>query len=79
MRALSKKWQLVIMIGPAAIFYLSYLMLPVALSVYYSFTNYSGLGSPGSAGVSTSAGRACSHQYGSFFIVDSRTGQWLRA
>jgi len=52
MRALSKKWQLVIMIGPAAIFYLSYLMLPVALSVYYSFTNYSGLGSPGSAGVS---------------------------
>jgi raffinose/stachyose/melibiose transport system permease protein len=52
MRALGKKWQIVIMIGPAAIFYLTYLMLPVALSVYYSFTNYSGLGSPASAGVS---------------------------
>jgi ABC-type sugar transport system permease subunit len=52
MRALGKKWQLVIMIGPVAIFYLAYLMLPVALSVYYSFTNYSGLGSPASAGVS---------------------------
>lgn len=52
MRALSKKWQLAVMIGPAAIFYIAYLILPVALSVYYSFTNYSGLGSPASAGVS---------------------------
>jgi raffinose/stachyose/melibiose transport system permease protein len=52
MRALSRKWQLAVMIGPAAVFYIAYLMLPVALSVYYSFTNYSGLGSPASAGVS---------------------------
>jgi raffinose/stachyose/melibiose transport system permease protein len=52
MRALSKKWQLAVMIGPAAVFYIAYLMLPVALSVYYSFTNYNGLGSPASAGVS---------------------------
>lgn len=40
------------MIGPAAVFYLGYLILPVALSVYYSFTSYSGLGSPSGAGLS---------------------------
>jgi raffinose/stachyose/melibiose transport system permease protein len=52
MQALSRNWQKAVMIGPAAIFYIAYLVLPVALSVYYSFTNYSGLGSPASAGVS---------------------------
>lgn len=52
MRSLSRWWKLAIMIGPAAVFYVVYLVLPVFLSFYYSFTNYSGLGSATNAGFS---------------------------
>jgi raffinose/stachyose/melibiose transport system permease protein len=40
----SRWWQFGIMILPAACFYIVYLLLPVALSLYYSFTDFAGLG-----------------------------------
>jgi raffinose/stachyose/melibiose transport system permease protein len=52
MKLLSKKWLLFVMISPAALFYCVYLVVPVGLSVYYSFTSYSGIGAPTSAGSS---------------------------
>jgi raffinose/stachyose/melibiose transport system permease protein len=45
-------WKLGIMIGPAGVFYVGYLVVPVVLSFYYSFTNYSGLGAATNVGFS---------------------------
>jgi raffinose/stachyose/melibiose transport system permease protein len=47
----SRWWQMAIMIVPATIFYLVYLLFPLGLTVYYSLTGYSGLGAANFIGV----------------------------
>ncbi len=44
MKWLSKPWHLAVMVLPALAFYGVYLVYPVLYSLYYSFTNYTGLG-----------------------------------
>jgi raffinose/stachyose/melibiose transport system permease protein len=44
MKWLSKPWQLALMIIPALAFYGVYLVYPVLYSIYYSFTDFTGIG-----------------------------------
>jgi raffinose/stachyose/melibiose transport system permease protein len=56
MRRLSKKWQIIVMLAPALLLYGGYLIYPVFYAVYYSFTNYIGVGTATFAGASNYTG-----------------------
>ncbi|WP_122643212.1 carbohydrate ABC transporter permease [Luxibacter massiliensis] len=42
----SKKKNFIIMLGPALLIYLAYIIIPLFIAVYYSFTNFRGVSAP---------------------------------
>ena len=42
----SKRWIKIVMIVPTMLLFLAYMVIPIGVSIYYSFTNFNGLGKP---------------------------------
>ena len=51
MRWISKKRNFFIMVIPTVLLYLGFIIIPVIITVYYSFMDYSGIGKPEYIGI----------------------------
>jgi raffinose/stachyose/melibiose transport system permease protein len=52
MRWFSSNYSKIIMLLPTILVYLAYIMMPIVIATYYSFTSFSGIGSPEYVGLS---------------------------